>query len=352
MQMAIRYKKDNRSYEVYWNNPYTHRRESKSFKTKKEAEKENSMVLYRLQYDKDSFKKDITDSILAKGTLSELWTAYLNEKQFSRVNLRAYSYHMKTALRLIGHITLDKLTFDDLSIVKDNLIRNNHISQATVHTRLVLLRALVYYAVEHNYMKPIKFPRIPKANYQKFVPPTTEEISRIYKVAPEHIKRIIILGAFFGARVGRSELLQLTWDDVDISKKVLRIHGSHKNPNATYREVPIRDDLLNIILQWYEKDRELDTRYLVTYKGRQLSVFRNGWKATLARAGITRRIRPYDLRHAFGTELIANGADIGTVASLMGHSNPTMLLNHYQYVLDSQKVTAISKLPYVDFNVD
>ncbi|MBQ7584833.1 MAG: tyrosine-type recombinase/integrase [Desulfovibrionaceae bacterium] len=53
---------------------------------------------------------------------------------------------------------------------------------------------------------------------------------------------------------------------------------------------------------------------------------------------MNRRIRPYDLRHTFATELIAAGTDIGTVAKLMGHSSPTMLLNHYQYTMDVQNL--------------
>lgn len=57
----------------------------------------------------------------------------------------------------------------------------------------------------------------------------------------------------------------------------------------------------------------------------------------LRRTNITRRIRPYDLRHAFGTELVAAGVDIGTVSKLMGHSSPMMLLKHYAYIMDSQK---------------
>lgn len=64
-----------------------------------------------------------------------------------------------------------------------------------------------------------------------------------------------------------------------------------------------------------------------------------------ASAGIARRIRPYDLRHAFATELIAGGVDVGTVAKLMGHSTPTMLLTHYQHVMDRQKRTAVESLP-------
>ena len=73
------------------------------------------------------------------------------------------------------------------------------------------------------------------------------------------------------------------------------------------------------------------------------------WRGALRRAGITRRIRPYDLRHAFATEAIAAGVDIGTVAKLMGHSSPMMLLKHYQHVMDSQKRAAIEALPRAEY---
>ncbi len=69
------------------------------------------------------------------------------------------------------------------------------------------------------------------------------------------------------------------------------------------------------------------------------------WKAALRRAGITRHIRPYDLRHAFATEAIRAGADYGTVAVLMGHSSPVMVMRHYQHVCNEQKMEAIEAIP-------
>ncbi|MBR5734764.1 MAG: tyrosine-type recombinase/integrase [Desulfovibrionaceae bacterium] len=64
---------------------------------------------------------------------------------------------------------------------------------------------------------------------------------------------------------------------------------------------------------------------------------RTGWAGTQKRAGITRKMRPYDLRHAFATEAIAAGADYGTVAKLMGHSPAQMVLQFYQHVMTEQK---------------
>lgn len=42
---------------------------------------------------------------------------------------------------------------------------------------------------------------------------------------------------------------------------------------------------------------------------------------------------------------IRRGVDVGTVANLMGHDNPNMLLTHCQHVLDKQKTAAVEALP-------
>ncbi|MBQ9537123.1 MAG: tyrosine-type recombinase/integrase, partial [Desulfovibrionaceae bacterium] len=98
--------------------------------------------------------------------------------------------------------------------------------------------------------------------------------------------------------------------------------------------------------EWYEADQNLySCDYIINCKGRYVKSIKRSWQTALKRVGITRRIRPYDLRHAFGTELVAAGVDIGTEAKLMGHSSPTMLLNHYQFVMDKQKRAAVEALP-------
>ncbi|MBQ7738303.1 MAG: tyrosine-type recombinase/integrase [Desulfovibrionaceae bacterium] len=132
-----------------------------------------------------------------------------------------------------------------------------------------------------------------------------------------------------------------------LERRVLRVHGSHKNESAPWREIPIRQSLIPLFEQWQAEDLAVGAQHLVNYNGKPVKIIRGSWESALERAGITRRIRPYDLRHMFGTELVAAGADIGTVAKLMGHSSPTMLLNHYQYVMDKQKVRAIESLPDV-----
>ena len=105
----------------------------------------------------------------------------------------------------------------------------------------------------------------------------------------------------------------------------------------------------SIFQQWQLEDLEIGAQNLINFKGKKVFAIKTSWATMLKRSGITRRIRPYDLRHAFATEAIAAGTDIGTVARLMGHSSPNMILQHYQFVMDKQKRVAVEALPEVKY---
>lgn len=221
------------------------------------------------------------------------------------------------------------------------------VKPVTVRRRLSVLKTVLRWSAEKGYCSTPDFPKLPAGGYEKFIPPTTEEIAEIMSVASNQIIRAVILGAQLGVRVGQSEMLQLTWDDVDLDQGVLRVHGSKKNLNMPWREVPIRRELVEVFMEWKLQDETCGAHHLINFKGRQVKSIKTAWKAALRRAGIKRRIRPYDLRHAFGTELVAADVDVGTVAKLMGHSTPMMLLNHYQYVAGKQKREAVERLPRI-----
>jgi integrase/recombinase XerC len=68
------------------------------------------------------------------------------------------------------------------------------------------------------------------------------------------------------------------------------------------------------------------------------------WWATLERAGITRRIPPYDLRHNFITLALEKGADIKALAEVFG-SRPETIVRHYQHVTKMQHRKTMSKIP-------
>jgi integrase len=69
------------------------------------------------------------------------------------------------------------------------------------------------------------------------------------------------------------------------------------------------------------------------------------FRARVKRAGV-RPIRFYDLRHSFGTALIAAGVDAKTVAELLGHKDVSMTLRHYTHPDEASRRSAVERLPW------
>jgi integrase len=124
-------------------------------------------------------------------------------------------------------------------------------------------------------------------------------------------------------------------------------------PNAkrgfgAWREVVIKSSIVSILQQWQSEDEKIQCPWVINYKGKPVSSIKRAWGCALKRAQITRRIRPYDLRHAFATQALAAGADVKAVAELMGHTTPAMIYQHYQHVLNRQKKMAVNAIPDLD----
>ena len=349
--MAVRYRPERKApWQCYWNNPYTGKRESASFETQEEALKEDSLIKHRLRFDREFFRKEDAEgeNNNAEITLEAAYLLYLKSKQFSKKSVAWQLDCMKLPLQQLGQMPVAEIERGHIQSIMDAMGKMP-VKSATVRDRLSVFRTVLRWAAEQGLRGPVDFPKLPPAHYQKFMPPTSDELAAMLQVAPDHIQRVIIIGAYCGVRVGPSELFRLTWGDVDLTRRVLRVHGSRKNEAAPWREVPIRESLLSLFEQWQAADLTIGAQHLIHWKGKPVLKIKTSWKDTLNAAGITRRIRPYDLRHAFATEAIAAGADVGTVASIMGHSSPQMILTHYQYVLTAQKRAAVNALPDIPY---
>lgn len=269
---------------------------------------------------------------------------YLREKNFNKKAIYWQMDCMRLPLQVLGSMPVTDITRQHFAKIMEMQAQKD-VKPASVRGRMSVLRTVLRWCASQGYMAMLDFPKLPAAHYEKFIPPTPEELSAIMAAAAPHIQRVIILGAQCGVRVGPSELLRLTWGDVDLDRQVLRVHGAKKNLSAPWREVPIRDALMPTFEAWKLEDEKQGIHHLIHHNGQPIAKIDEAWIRTLERAGITRRICPYYLRHAFATELIAVGSDIGTVAKSMGHNSPTMISNHYQYTMDGQKKVAVESLP-------
>ncbi len=273
---------------------------------------------------------------------------YLKEKQFSMKRLAWHLDGMKLPLEMIGRKRISMITTQDLAAVLRGQL-SKKVKTITAKNRTKILFTVIRWAKRRGFLKQLpEFPELPEAHYKPIEIPTMEEVQAMIRVAPPHLQRVIIITTSTGIRVGPSELFKLQWKDVDLRRRVICVKAAQKNPREPVREVPIRDDLVDLFCYWHDEDVRRNISWIISYKGHPVESVKRSWTQCLRMAGITRSITPYCLRHLFATEALAAGSDLGTVSKLLGHNSSDMVLEHYQHVLTKQKKMAVEALPRLD----
>ena len=192
-----------------------------------------------------------------------------------------------------------------------------------------------------------------------------EEVWALVRAAAsEQDAAIFLTAAFTGLRMG--ELLALRWRDVDFAGFALRVRASYyagaltSPKSGKVRSVPLAPEVASALARLSQREMFIgeDDLVFVGDFGTFLdgSAMRRRYKAALARAGL-RQLRFHDLRHTFGTRMIAK-ADIRRVQEWMGHADiqTTMRYLHYapraedaQLVAEAFEVTeSVDALPVPD----
>ena len=96
-------------------------------------------------------------------------------------------------------------------------------------------------------------------------------------------------------------------------------------------------------------ERELDTNdFLFRRQGTRLPMTptTSTWrfKCILKKNGLPQELNVHSLRHTAASLMIAGGADVATVAGILGHSQPSPTLNIYTHAFDKNKKAASAGL--------
>src|SRR4051812_24963161 len=165
-----------------------------------------------------------------------------------------------------------------------------------------------------------------------------EEVWALVRAADdEQDAAIYLTAAFTGMRMG--ELRALRWRDVDFARSLVRVRASYSlkwlttPKSGKVRAVPLAPDVAGALARLGQRQRWTAEEDLV-FPGELGgflcdSALRRRYKAALARAGL-RRLRFHDLRHTFGTRMIAV-ADIVRVKEWMGHADVQTTMRYLHY---------------------
>jgi integrase len=181
-----------------------------------------------------------------------------------------------------------------------------------------------------------------------------EEVHALVRAAvSEQDAALFLTAAFTGLR--RGELLALHWRDVDFDASAIRARASYAAGQLTtpksgkVRSVPMAPDVAAALAKLGNRPEFVGDDDLV-FIGRSgsyvdASALRRRYAAALETAGL-RRLRFHDLRHTFGTRMIAK-ADIRRVQEWMGHADiqTTMKYLHYVPRADDARLVAAAFEP-------
>lgn len=333
-------------WRLEWRDPVSGKNRSRSFTTEEEAKNFERVQSELSQKEKELLARARrrARANLPKYTVKEVLTAYLSRPDIRPNTAKANIYHTHEIVRLMGARKMASLSPDDVKAFMQAQ-RMRGLQQSTANRRAGILRAACNWAVREGMLKvsPLAGLRLPAAQSRRISPPTIEELDRLYAAAPPHIQRIILLGLYTGARVGASELFRLRWDQVNLSSGLIYMPCAYKSRAADGRYIPVRPDLSQVLEHWKVKDG--DSPWVISFHGKPVKRISTSWRKLCRSVGITRPVRPYDLRHAFATLSIAGTGDIGSVAELMGHSNANMLLKVYQHIRMPAKQAAVDSIP-------
>ncbi len=168
-------------------------------------------------------------------------------------------------------------------------------------------------------------------------------IATHYEGENPNIRRAFIMCLYCGLRF--CDVKDLTFANVDYSNRLLKFEQNKTKGHSANSGVviPLNDGLLKLIGEPTDEQGKDSLIFpLPSYEMCSKAV-----KRWVKRAGIEKHISWHCARHSFAVNILNNGANIKTVASLLGHSG----LKHtekYTRAVDELKQKAINSLPTLD----
>ena len=156
----------------------------------------------------------------------------------------------------------------------------------------------------------------------------------------QYLYLVVVLAMSTGMRL--SEILNLTWNDVNLADKYLILH---ETKNGERRRVALASAAYDG-LKKMSKLRRIDTKLLFPHANPRLKDqpfdMRKPWDYAIATAEIE-DFRFHDLRHTAASYLAMNGASLAEIAEVLGHKTLQMV-KRYAHLSDSHTSKVVTSM--------
>ncbi|MDO8492047.1 MAG: tyrosine-type recombinase/integrase [bacterium] len=276
-------------------------------------------------------------------TLNELEKQFLEyleiEKNRSQKTIENYDRYLRRFITLAGVAKPSDINDDSVRNYRLKLNRlgvagGGGLKKQTQLYHLIALRSFLKYLAKRDIKslasEKVELGKMPSREIEVM---EDDELSRLL-AAPKGstlsaFRDKALLELLFSTGLRVSELSGLNRDSVNLKRDEFSVKGK----GDKIRMVFITDTARGSLKRYLEKREDVDEALFVR--------IRNGFaksdedlrltprsiervvKKYAAVAGISKKITPHGLRHAFATDLLRNGADLRSVQQLLGHSQIT-----------------------------
>jgi integrase/recombinase XerC len=255
---------------------------------------------------------------------------HLGERNASPHTVKAYSGDLANFAAYAGSRGWDDLDHIAIRGFLSQLYEKG-LSKTSVARSLAAVRSLYRWlaregVVEQNPAKLVSTPKLAKKLPRV---PTIEEMNGVLDSAMPEVAAFperdrLMLELLYGCGIRNSELTGINLEDIRASAEIILIRGKGKKE----RYVPFGGSAAQALAQYLpQRQKALQEAHkstdalLINRRGGRLttrSVGRIIKKIAVAK-GLSPDVHPHTLRHAFGTHMLEEGADLRAIQELLGH---------------------------------
>lgn len=252
---------------------------------------------------------------------------------------KRYSPHTVTSYRKdladFSAFLLKTEAHQDFTAVDKKIIRNfmtelstASISKRSINRKLSSLRSFFLFLLKLGEITASPLENIQSLKFypEKQIPFSKAEMEELKTKASvpnsgSFLKELII-ETLYQTGMRRAELCNLLIDDVDFSKKEMKVVGKGNKS----RMIPISDDLIAAFKDYLVERKPLAESkmyFFINAKGKKLNdkFVYSAVNSYLGLVSTKTKRSPHILRHSFATHVLDNGAEISKVKKIMGHSS-------------------------------
>lgn len=267
--------------------------------------------------------------MIIKDVIENYLTELGSITRYSNNTIRAYRNDLEEFLKYCDDYNKFKISEISERFIKSYLmiLNEKNLDKKSISRKLAAIRSLFKYAYQKDMVEinPTAFISNPKTSRKLPEIVATDLILKIYDEAekidakPELVK--VIFEMLYGCALRVSELCDLKYSDVDISKSQVKVFGK----GSKTRIVPIGEKSVKILNEYLKlnpiknysdplirdkNNEKLYPRFVHRIVNKYLNLVTDIKKKS-----------PHILRHSAATHMLDNGADLRAVKDILGHEN-------------------------------